>query len=79
MANCPSGVRCLDCIQVMAWSGLKVRGDCDYFLLNRCKLHISRAGEVHKRQRKVMLPGFGAPEIKRLFPLFTRHAEEVRD
>ena len=34
-------------------------------------------GEVHKRQRKVMLPSFGGPEIKALFPVFNRGAEAV--
>ncbi|EKM53350.1 uncharacterized protein PHACADRAFT_259662 [Phanerochaete carnosa HHB-10118-sp] len=34
-------------------------------------------GEVHKRQRKVMLPAFQAPEMKALFPHFTRAAEAM--
>lgn len=34
-------------------------------------------GEVHKRQRKVMLPAFGAPESKALLPHFARAAEAV--
>ncbi|KAJ3758781.1 cytochrome P450 [Lentinula raphanica] len=28
-------------------------------------------GDVHKRQRKIMLPGFSAPEAKNLFPFFS--------
>ncbi|KAF7790941.1 hypothetical protein EIP86_001900 [Pleurotus ostreatoroseus] len=35
------------------------------------------AGEEHKRQRKVMLPAFGGPEIRALFPSFIQHAEQV--
>ncbi|EKM53348.1 uncharacterized protein PHACADRAFT_124964 [Phanerochaete carnosa HHB-10118-sp] len=34
-------------------------------------------GEVHQRQRKVMLPAFQAPEMKALFPHFTRAAEAM--
>lgn len=34
-------------------------------------------GEDHKRQRKVMLPAFGTPESKALFPIFSRYAESV--
>ncbi|EKM53349.1 uncharacterized protein PHACADRAFT_211048 [Phanerochaete carnosa HHB-10118-sp] len=34
-------------------------------------------GEVHKRQRKIMLPAFQAPEMKALFPHFTRAAEAM--
>jgi cytochrome P450 len=33
--------------------------------------------EVHKRQRKVMLPGFGAPESKSFVPIFRRVASEL--
>ncbi|KAJ4468369.1 cytochrome P450 [Lentinula edodes] len=29
------------------------------------------AGDVHKRQRKIMLPGFSAPEAKNFFPFFS--------
>lgn len=32
-------------------------------------------GDVHKRQRRVMLPAFGAPESKALFPLFVWSAQ----
>ncbi|KAI0800178.1 cytochrome P450 [Fomes fomentarius] len=34
-------------------------------------------GDVHKRQRKVMLPAFGAPESKALLPVFRHYAEQV--
>ncbi|OJA11405.1 hypothetical protein AZE42_12467 [Rhizopogon vesiculosus] len=34
-------------------------------------------GEDHKRQRKVLSPGFGAPESKAFLPLFKRCAESV--
>ncbi|KAJ8518035.1 hypothetical protein ONZ45_g4850 [Pleurotus djamor] len=34
-------------------------------------------GEIHKRQRKVMLPGFGAPDAKSYVPLFHKIAEEL--
>ncbi|KAJ8585149.1 cytochrome P450 [Rhizopogon salebrosus TDB-379] len=36
-------------------------------------------GDVHKRQRKVMLPGFGAPECKAFLPLFKGCAESLGD
>ena len=35
-------------------------------------------GDVHKRQRKVMLPAFGSPESKALLPVFRHYAEQVR-
>ncbi|EPQ55474.1 cytochrome P450 [Gloeophyllum trabeum ATCC 11539] len=38
---------------------------------------ISVDGDVHKRQRKVMLPAFGAPEAKALYPVFKSHSEEL--
>ncbi|KAJ3995670.1 cytochrome P450 [Lentinula boryana] len=31
-------------------------------------------GDVHKRQRKIMLPGFSAPEAKNLYPFFSSAA-----
>ncbi|KAI0669528.1 cytochrome P450 [Trametes maxima] len=34
-------------------------------------------GNVHKRQRKVMLPAFGSPESKALLPVFRHYAEQV--
>ncbi|KAL1945428.1 hypothetical protein VTO73DRAFT_2279 [Trametes versicolor] len=34
-------------------------------------------GDVHKRQRKVMLPAFGMPESKALLPVFRHYAEQV--
>ncbi|KAF8995462.1 cytochrome P450 [Cyathus striatus] len=34
-------------------------------------------GEIHKRQRKVMLPGFGAPESKAFVPIFRRVGAEL--
>ncbi|EGO00602.1 hypothetical protein SERLA73DRAFT_104941 [Serpula lacrymans var. lacrymans S7.3] len=34
-------------------------------------------GDIHKRQRKVMLPGFGMPETKALVPIFSRCAEQL--
>ncbi|KAH9889279.1 cytochrome P450 [Cubamyces lactineus] len=34
-------------------------------------------GDVHKRQRKVMLPAFGTPESKALLPVFRHYAEQV--
>ena len=37
----------------------------------------SRAGDVHKRQRKVMLPAFGSSESKALLPVFRHYAEQV--
>ena len=36
-----------------------------------------RAGEGHKRQRKVMLPAFGTRESKALLPVFRHYAERV--
>ncbi|GLB37309.1 putative cytochrome p450 [Lyophyllum shimeji] len=34
-------------------------------------------GEIHKRQRKVMLPGFGAPESKAFIPIFQKVGAEL--
>lgn len=34
-------------------------------------------GEIHRRQRKVMLPAFGFPESKTLLPVFSHYAEQV--
>ncbi|OJA21638.1 hypothetical protein AZE42_12192 [Rhizopogon vesiculosus] len=34
-------------------------------------------GDIHKRQRRVMLPGFGGPESKAFFPLFKGCAESM--
>jgi len=34
-------------------------------------------GDIHKRQRKVMLPGFGAPESKAFVPIFRRIGAEL--
>ncbi|KAJ8585151.1 cytochrome P450, partial [Rhizopogon salebrosus TDB-379] len=36
-------------------------------------------GDDHKRQRRVMLPGFGAPECKAFLPLFKGCAESMSD
>ncbi|THV06716.1 cytochrome P450 [Dendrothele bispora CBS 962.96] len=34
-------------------------------------------GEIHKRQRKAMLPGFGAPESKSFVPIFNKMAGQL--
>ncbi|RDB24999.1 hypothetical protein Hypma_008013 [Hypsizygus marmoreus] len=34
-------------------------------------------GDIHRRQRKVMLPGFGAPESKAFVPIFQKVAAEL--
>lgn len=34
-------------------------------------------GDIHKRQRKVMLPGFGVPESKSFVPIFRRVSTEL--
>lgn len=34
-------------------------------------------GEIHRRQRKVMLPGFGAPEAKSYVPIFRQVADQL--
>ncbi|PBK60601.1 cytochrome P450 [Armillaria solidipes] len=34
-------------------------------------------GDVHKRQRKIMLPGFGGPESKAFVPIFSQCAEKM--
>lgn len=34
-------------------------------------------GEIHRRQRKVMLPGFGAPESKAFIPIFQKVGAEL--
>ena len=31
----------------------------------------------HKRQRKVMGPAFGTPQLRNLFPVFIRHSQKV--
>jgi len=36
------------------------------------------AGNDHKRQRKVMQPAFGIPQLKALYPVMSQHAEKVR-
>ncbi|KZT27192.1 cytochrome P450 [Neolentinus lepideus HHB14362 ss-1] len=36
---------------------------------------VSAEGDVHKRQRKAMLPAFGGPESKALFPVFKSISE----
>ncbi|KAF9528519.1 cytochrome P450 [Crepidotus variabilis] len=36
-------------------------------------------GDIHRRQRKVMLPGFGAPESKGLVPIFQRVASQLTE
>ena len=33
--------------------------------------------EDHKRQRKVMQPAFGSPQLRSLFPVFIRHTQKV--
>lgn len=38
---------------------------------------VSVDGYVHKRQRRVMLPGFGTPEIKAFVPIFFTHAGKM--
>ena len=32
----------------------------------------------HKRQRRVMAPAFGTPQLRNLFPVFIRHSQKVR-
>ena len=34
-------------------------------------------GDAHKRQRKVMLPAFGAPETRAFLPIFTSVIEKL--
>ncbi|KZT29933.1 cytochrome P450 [Neolentinus lepideus HHB14362 ss-1] len=34
-------------------------------------------GEAHRRQRKVMLPAFGGPEARALFPVFKKISQEL--
>ncbi|KAK0489455.1 cytochrome P450 [Armillaria novae-zelandiae] len=34
-------------------------------------------GDVHKRQRKIMLPGFGGPESKAFIPIFSQCADKM--
>lgn len=36
-------------------------------------------GEIHKRQRKAMLPAFGGPEARALFPIFQSVIERLTD
>jgi cytochrome P450 len=35
-------------------------------------------GDVHKRHRRAMQPGFGAPEARALFPVILASARKVR-
>ncbi|EPQ55423.1 cytochrome P450 [Gloeophyllum trabeum ATCC 11539] len=46
-------------------------------IINGHSLNSVDAGDVHKRHRKVMLPAFGGPEAKALFPVFRKHAQEA--
>ncbi|KAK7472252.1 hypothetical protein VKT23_000373 [Stygiomarasmius scandens] len=41
------------------------------------QLIVYGSGDVHKRHRKVMLPGFGFPEAKNFIPLFSACAESM--
>ncbi|KAG7451404.1 cytochrome P450 [Guyanagaster necrorhizus] len=34
-------------------------------------------GDIHRRQRRVMMPGFGTPEIKAFVPIFFTHAGKM--
>jgi hypothetical protein len=36
-------------------------------------------GDVHRRQRRVMNPGFGPAQIRELTPIFLQKAEQLRD
>ncbi|TCD61631.1 hypothetical protein EIP91_008155 [Steccherinum ochraceum] len=38
---------------------------------------VTAQDDCHKRQRKAMLPAFGTPESKALFPIFVRNAEAI--
>ncbi|KAF9042656.1 cytochrome P450 [Hymenopellis radicata] len=38
---------------------------------------INVVGNIHKRQRKVMMPGFGSTEAKAAFPIFSKHAAKL--
>ncbi|EPQ55433.1 cytochrome P450 [Gloeophyllum trabeum ATCC 11539] len=38
---------------------------------------VAAEGDVHRRQRKVMLPAFGGPESKALFPVFKSISEDL--
>ncbi|SJL09876.1 uncharacterized protein ARMOST_13257 [Armillaria ostoyae] len=38
---------------------------------------VSVDGDVHRRQRRVMMPGFGTPEIKAFVPIFFTHAGKM--
>ncbi|KIY46558.1 cytochrome P450 [Fistulina hepatica ATCC 64428] len=38
---------------------------------------IGQEGDVHKRQRKVLLPGFGAPEARSYVPIFSSCASKM--
>ncbi|KZT27170.1 cytochrome P450 [Neolentinus lepideus HHB14362 ss-1] len=45
-------------------------------LLNGHSLN-SVDGDIHKRHRKVMIPAFGAPEARALFPAFRKMSQEL--
>ncbi|PBK75905.1 cytochrome P450 [Armillaria solidipes] len=38
---------------------------------------VSVDGDVHRRQRRVMMPGFGTPEVKAFVPIFFTHAGKM--
>ncbi|KAG9226824.1 hypothetical protein CCMSSC00406_0003503 [Pleurotus cornucopiae] len=38
---------------------------------------LSAESDVHKRHRKVLLPGFGAPECRAFWPIFCYHATQL--
>ncbi|KAF9075483.1 cytochrome P450 [Rhodocollybia butyracea] len=51
------------------WSKFHERREISRLTTGRGLLYAE--GNVHKRQRKVMLPGFGTPEAKNFLPLFS--------
>ncbi|KIY71128.1 cytochrome P450 [Cylindrobasidium torrendii FP15055 ss-10] len=53
------------------------RTEISRILMGRGLLWADGNGLVHKRQRKVMLPGFGAPECKSFIPIFFRTASQL--
>ncbi|THH17599.1 hypothetical protein EUX98_g9099 [Antrodiella citrinella] len=38
---------------------------------------VTAEGDIHKRQRRTMMPAFGMPESKALFPIFSRCADSI--
>ena len=76
--NLVNGVHCRHYTLDMVLSGLMVRFPALTIIFGALVAHFTFVtGEIHKKQRIVMLPSFSTPEIKALFPVMHRFAEAV--